>query len=74
MKLALLAVLAGHTHLSSAFDAEGNSRDLSLDAQDVDPARLPLHYTAARASYGSGGFAVFHLAAHHVDYRWVAPP
>jgi predicted phosphodiesterase len=69
-----LAVLAGHTHLSSAFDAEGNSRDLSLDAQDVDPARLPLHYTAARATYGDGGFAVFRFSAHHVDYRWVVPP
>ncbi|MBV8756390.1 MAG: metallophosphoesterase [Deltaproteobacteria bacterium] len=66
-----LAVLAGHTHITSVYDAEGNSRDLSLDAQDVDPARLPLHYTAARATNGSGGYAVFHLSAHHVDYRWI---
>jgi 3',5'-cyclic AMP phosphodiesterase CpdA len=67
-----LAVLAGHTHITSVFDADGNSRDLSLDAQNVDPARLPLHYTAARSSNGSGGYAVFHLAANHVDYRWVS--
>lgn len=67
-----LAVLAGHTHITSVFDADGNSRDLSLDGQNVDPARLPLHYTAARASNGSGGFAVFHVSASHVDYRWVS--
>jgi len=69
-----LAVLAGHTHITSVFDAEGNSRDLSLDAQNVDPARLPLHYTAARSTNGSGGFAVFHVSAGHVDYRWVSLP
>ena len=69
-----LAVLAGHTHITSAYDADGNSRDLSLDAQNVDPHRLPLHYTAARATNGCGGYAVFHLAAHHVDYRWVSLP
>jgi len=69
-----LAVLAGHTHITSAYDADGNSRDLSLDAQNVDPHRLPLHYTAARSTNGSGGYAVFHLAAHHVDYRWVSLP
>ncbi len=67
-----LAVLAGHTHITSVYDAEGNSRDLSLDAQDVDPARLPLHYTAARSTNGNGGYAVFHFSAHHVDYRWIA--
>src|SRR6185503_3252372 len=67
-----LAVLAGHTHITSVYDADGNSRDLSLDGQNVDPARLPLHYTAARASNGSGGFAVFHVSEHHVDYRWVS--
>ena len=67
-----VAVLAGHTHVSSAFDAEGNSRDLSLDGGTVDPARLPFHYTAAKSTSGSGGFALFHLAAHHVDYRWVS--
>lgn len=69
-----LCVLAGHTHLTSVYDAEGNSRDLSLDAQNVDPARLPLHYTAARSTNGSGGFAVFHVSAGHVDYRWVSLP
>ena len=57
-----LAVLAGHTHITSAYDADGNSRDLSLDAQNVDPRRLPLHYTAARSTNGRGGYAVFHLA------------
>jgi len=67
-----LAVLAGHTHITSVYDADGNSRDLSLDAQDVDPARLPLHYTAARSTNGSGGYAVFHFSAHHVDYRWIS--
>lgn len=67
-----LAVLAGHTHITSVYDAEGNSRDLSLDAQDVDPARLPLHYTAARSTNGQGGYAVFHFSAHHVDYRWIS--
>lgn len=67
-----LAVLAGHTHITSVYDAEGNSRDLSLDGQDVDPARLPLHYTAARSTNGNGGYAVFHFSAHHVDYRWIA--
>ena len=66
-----LAVLAGHTHITSVYDAEGNSRDLSLDGQDVDPARLPLHYTAARSTNGNGGYAVFHFSAHHVDYRWI---
>ena len=69
-----LAVLAGHTHITSAYDADGNSRDLSLDAQDVDPRRLPLHYTAARSTNGRGGYALFHLGAHHVDYRWIALP
>ncbi len=69
-----LAVLAGHTHITSVYDADGNSRDLSLDAQDVDPARLPLHYTAARSTNGNGGFAVFHVSANHVDYRWVSLP
>ena len=69
-----LAVLAGHTHITSVYDADGNSRDLSLDAQDVDPVRLPLHYTAARSTNGTGGFAVFHVSAHHVDYRWVSLP
>jgi predicted phosphodiesterase len=67
-----LAVLAGHTHITSAYDAEGNDRDLSLDGQNVDPVRLPLHYTAARSTNGSGGFAVFHVSAHHVDYRWIS--
>jgi Icc protein len=69
-----LAVLAGHTHITSIYDAEGNSRDLALDAQNVDSHRLPLHYTAARATNGDGGYAVFHFSAHHVDYRWVALP
>ncbi len=67
-----LAVLAGHTHITSVYDAEGNSRDLSLDGQDVDPARLPLHYTAARSTNGNGGYALFHFSAHHVDYRWIS--
>ena len=67
-----LAVLAGHTHITSVYDADGNSRDLSLDAQDVDPQRLPLHYTAARSTNGNGGYAVFHFSAHHVDYRWIS--
>lgn len=66
-----LAVLAGHTHITSVYDADGNSRDLSLDAQDVDPYRLPLHYTAARSTNGNGGYALFHFSAHHVDYRWI---
>ena len=71
----MLAVLAGHTHVSAVFDADGNSRGLSLDADaDVSFSRWPLHYVAARATRGSGGFAILHLGAGHVDYRWVALP
>lgn len=65
------AVLAGHTHISAVFDADGNSRGLSTDAEsDVDRARWPLHYIAARATRGDGGFAVLHLGSSHVDYAW----
>jgi predicted phosphodiesterase len=65
------AVLAGHTHVRSVFDADGNSRGLSLDGEsDVSRKRWPLHYTAARATRGSGGFAVFHVSADHLDYQW----
>ncbi|MGE5187248.1 MAG: metallophosphoesterase family protein [Acidobacteriota bacterium] len=70
----MLAVLAGHTHTSAVFDADGNSRGLSLDSGVVPPDRWPLHYVASRATKDSGGFAVLHLGASHVDYRWVALP
>ena len=70
----MLAVLAGHTHTSAVFDADGNSRGLSLDSGVVAPARWPLHYVASRATKDSGGFAVLHLGASRVDYRWVALP
>ncbi len=69
----VLAVLAGHTHVGSVFDADGNSRALSLDGESSVPlSRLPLHYTVARVSTG-GGFTVFHAGEGHLDYRWVAP-
>ena len=68
----VLAVLAGHTHVSAVFDRDGDSRGLSLDSEaDVPASRWPLHYIAARATRGNGGFAVLHLGAGHVDYRWV---
>jgi len=67
----VLAVLTGHTHVRSAFDADGNSRGLSLDGDTVPSARWPLHFSVARSTNGSGGFAVFHLSSTHVDYRWV---
>lgn len=69
------AVLSGHTHISAVFDADGNSRGLSVDAEDdVDPARWPLHYIASRATNGTGGFAILHIGTSHVDYRWHALP
>jgi predicted phosphodiesterase len=68
----VLAVLTGHTHVRSAFDADGNSRGLSLDGEDVPAARWPLHFSAARSTNGRGGFAVFHFSSTHVDYRWVS--
>jgi hypothetical protein len=70
----MLAVLTGHTHATAVFDADGNSRGLSLDADVVPPERWPLHYIASRATNGSGGFAVLHLGSGRVDYRWVALP
>jgi predicted phosphodiesterase len=70
----MLAVLAGHTHASAVFDADGNSRGLALDADVVPPARWPLHYVASRATKGTGGFALLHLGAARVDYRWVGLP
>jgi predicted phosphodiesterase len=65
------AVLAGHTHASAVFDADGNSRGLSLDADTVAPERWPLHYIASRATRDPGGFAVLHAGTTQVDYRWV---
>jgi predicted phosphodiesterase len=70
----MLAVLAGHTHVSAVFDAVGDSRGLSLDADSVPPARWPLHYVASRATKGSGGFALLDLGGSRVDYRWVGLP
>jgi len=65
------AVLAGHTHVSAVFDADGNSRGLSLDSDSVPASRWPLHYVAARTTRGSGGYAVLHLGTSRVDYQWV---
>jgi predicted phosphodiesterase len=65
------AVLAGHTHISAVFDADGNSRGLSTDSDSVPSARWPLHYIAARCTRGSGGYALLHLGTTRVDYKWV---
>jgi predicted phosphodiesterase len=71
----VLAVLTGHTHISAVFDADGNSRGLSLDSDsDVPIDRWPLHYGAARVTRGTGGFAILHFGPAHLDYRWVALP
>ncbi len=70
----VLAVLAGHTHVSAVFDAVGDSRGLSLGAGEVPAARWPLHYVAARATTGEGGFAVLHVGPRHIDYRWQGFP
>jgi 3',5'-cyclic-AMP phosphodiesterase len=71
----VLAVLTGHIHATEVYDADGDSRGLSLDGEDDVPARRwPLHYIAKRASRGTGGFALLHLGASHVDYRWHALP
>jgi hypothetical protein len=71
----VVAVLAGHTHVSAVFDADGNSRGLSLDSEsDVDWDRWPLHYIASRSSKDSGGFALLHVGSLHLDYRWVDLP
>jgi predicted phosphodiesterase len=68
------AVLSGHTHISAVFDADGNSRGLSLDADTVPSSRWPLHYIASRATRAPGGYAILHLGTSHVDYRWVELP
>jgi predicted phosphodiesterase len=68
------AVLAGHTHMTAVFDADGDSRGLPLDAASVPPERWPLHYIASRATNGSGGFAILHVGTSRVDYRWVGLP
>jgi hypothetical protein len=65
------AVLAGHTHISAVFDAEGNSRGLSLDADSVPSSRWPLHYVSSRSTRGSGGYAVLHVGTSRVDYQWI---
>ena len=65
------AVLAGHTHITAVFDAEGNSRGLSLDSDTVPSSRWPLHYVSARSTRGAGGYAVLHLGTARVDYQWV---
>jgi 3',5'-cyclic-AMP phosphodiesterase len=70
----MLAVLTGHTHTSAVYDADGNSRGLSLDSDDVPRERWPLHYVASRMSKDSGGYALLHLGPARVDYRWVALP
>ena len=71
----VLAVLTGHLHFVEVFDADGNSRGLSLDSESSVPAsRWPLHYIAARSTNGNGGFAILHLGAGHVDYAWHALP
>jgi predicted phosphodiesterase len=70
----MLAVLTGHTHATAVFDADGDSRGLSLDSGVVPPERWPLHYVASRLSKGSGGFALLHLGSGRVDYRWVDLP
>jgi len=71
----VLAVLTGHLHFVEVFDADGNTRGLSLDAEsDVPASRWPLHYIAARSTDDRGGFAILHLGAGHVDYRWHALP
>lgn len=68
------AVLAGHTHTTAVFDADGDSRGLSLDSGTVPSERWPLHYVAARTTNSNGGYAVLHVGATHVDYRWVELP
>ena len=68
------AVLTGHTHITAVFDAVGDSRGLSLDHGSVAPKRWPLHYVAARATSGGGGFAVLHVGTDHVDYAWLGLP
>jgi predicted phosphodiesterase len=70
----VLAVVTGHLHFVEVFDADGNSRGLSLDSDSVPASRWPFHYTAARSTNGNGGFAIFHLGAGHVDYAWHALP
>jgi len=71
----VLAVLTGHLHFVSVFDADGNSRGLSLDSESsVSASRWPLHYIAARSTNGNGGFSILHLGAGHVDYAWHALP
>jgi hypothetical protein len=69
----VIAYLSGHTHVTAVFDADGDSRGLSLDGEDDVPLeRRPLHYTAARCTNGAGGFALLHLGLLHVDYRWLS--
>jgi hypothetical protein len=71
----VIAVLTGHTHVSAVFDADGNSRGLSLDAEsDVPFDRFPIHYSAERSTRDNGGFAILHVSALHLDYRWVSLP
>ncbi|HTR53081.1 MAG TPA: metallophosphoesterase [Kofleriaceae bacterium] len=68
------AVLSGHIHATGVFDADGNSRGLSLDADTVPSARWPLHYIASRASRAPGGYAILHVGTSRVDYRWIELP
>jgi predicted phosphodiesterase len=70
----MLAVLTGHTHSTAVYDADGNSRGLSLDSGVVPPERWPLHYVVSRVTKDSGGYALLHLGSGHVDYRWVGLP
>ena len=71
----VIAVMTGHTHVSAVFDADGNSRGLSLDAEsDVSFDRFPIHYGAERSTRDTGGFAILHASPLHLDYRWVSLP
>jgi hypothetical protein len=67
-------VLAGHTHISAVFDADGDSRGLSTSSDDVPSKRWPLHYIASRSTRGAGGFAVLHVGTTRVDYTWLELP
>jgi 3',5'-cyclic AMP phosphodiesterase CpdA len=68
------AVLSGHTHITAVFDADGDTRGLSLDDDSVPAARWPLHYIASRVSRAPGGYAILHVGTSRVDYRWVELP
>ena len=71
----VMLVLTGHTHVSAVFDADGNSRGLSLDSEsDVPFDRWPIHYNAERSTRDTGGYAILHAGNLHLDYQWVSLP